>query len=619
MAYPDGTTVIRYYPVTENVSNMMVAVTLRTVPEEEDESLPTAVYVGTPTTIDREATVRMHWSGWEPGEASFGSAVYIRNPSEGTYDYDTGIYTEGEPFVLGETHAEVPFQLLALDGTPMPPLDPSAPAFVQVAVGGDNNYGAGVLQLGIYREGEYLALTSFIQPGNGYVGEFAAWEAMPTYYGGDFLQTEQGLPVSYYQPPAWALVSNVVGQELLTTPGAYANVRTDGEGEKGIDLSRRGLMYSRGWFTLNDSPDGGTPELPEQWAPLVVSVGAPAVGEGAGVDVLVWGDMAGGGGNITIAGGARLDFPARADNPTAAPVVALLRGVMATDLLRITRYAPAGPTSLAFRAVTSAGPGPTPPTYPFWADFLRAYEVVGGTSGGGGGSDLPPIPAPVIPPGSPEVEVLFTRSTDQYEGGPYEYTRGEAVTDGLAPFGTVTLVFGRSEWDSITGEQYVAASGVPNGAGLIGIGSMVAPVVWKDGAATFYVAQSPAEPDEELPVRFLLPSWPSYDDAATATFSGVAIEQGGGLILEAVATIGGIATDVEVFLFSDAAGWVLYVGADALLPPEGAALTIGGVTYPLSNVAGTSTMETTAIIRTEVIELGGTYTATLSVINPQPA
>lgn len=189
MAYPDGTTVIRYYPIErfneEWVSNGSLPMGISIWVKRVDSGEPLGDLTTTLYPDDEYPDTAFYREG-PYGDTPFGFAPLWREYLSTTY----------LPLPAPGGYSEVPFVPLTPDSELAPISLASLPTDIRVGFT-FSDYAGGVVQIGIYQDGQFVPLCSFQHVGL-YFPEWqvapGAWEELPPPIDGSYfsVSNEEG-------------------------------------------------------------------------------------------------------------------------------------------------------------------------------------------------------------------------------------------------------------------------------------------------------------------------------------------------------------------------------------------------------------------------------------------
>lgn len=181
MAYPDGTTVIRYYPVEqfteERYTNSDLPVGLSIWVKRVDAGTP----IG-------ELNTTFYPENPFPQEARYRVGPYVSGPFGPRPEWADYMAVTTVPLPSPGDYAEAAFVPLTPEGWLAPVTAGDLPLDLRIGFG-DSDYAGGVIQVGIYLSGEFVLLASLQHSGayfqDGYVAP-GGWESLPAPIEGSF-------------------------------------------------------------------------------------------------------------------------------------------------------------------------------------------------------------------------------------------------------------------------------------------------------------------------------------------------------------------------------------------------------------------------------------------------
>ena len=176
MAYPDGTTVIRYYPVEqfteEGYTNSDLPVGLSIWVKRVNSGNP----VG-------EVNTAYYPENSYPYEAGYRFGPYVPSPFGFPWpEWTDYIAVTTVPLPSPGNYSEVAFVPLSPEGVLTPITAGDLPLDLHIGFG-DSDYAGGVVQVGIYLSGEYVVLASAQHTGSYFQSEYVApggWDGLPS-------------------------------------------------------------------------------------------------------------------------------------------------------------------------------------------------------------------------------------------------------------------------------------------------------------------------------------------------------------------------------------------------------------------------------------------------------
>lgn len=174
MAYPDGTTVIRYYPVERFTEDWY-----------SNGSLPAGLSlwvkrVNTGELLE-EVVTAVYPENEYPETSRYRQGPYGDTPFGWTSIWAEYMNTTSVPLSAPGEFSERAFILLTPEGVLSPILPSDLPMDIHITFG-DSDYAGGVVQVGIYLGGEYVELASFQHTGFYFQQQYVApdgWEGLP--------------------------------------------------------------------------------------------------------------------------------------------------------------------------------------------------------------------------------------------------------------------------------------------------------------------------------------------------------------------------------------------------------------------------------------------------------
>lgn len=187
MAYPDGTTVIRYYPVERFTEDWYL-----------NSSLPAGLSVwvkrvntGTPVG---DLVTTLYPEDEYPKIARYRRGPYGSTPFGFGVLWTEYITTAAVPLPSPGEFAERPFVPITPEGSLAPILPSDLPVDVHIGFS-DGDYAGGVVQVGIYLDGSYVEMASFQHTGTYFESGYVApdgWDGLPNTTPGSFFRVDMG-------------------------------------------------------------------------------------------------------------------------------------------------------------------------------------------------------------------------------------------------------------------------------------------------------------------------------------------------------------------------------------------------------------------------------------------